>query len=206
MVLGISRDIARIISNVLHPYVVFSLVVTLVAYQESAILVDWIKWAMVTLLSAYLLPLIYMKTRVVVVTHNTGNRVRLRTFFREQPNEMVILACIFGLPSGAILYILGYPGNIIATLVGVAATALIIALVNRVYRASFHIALFTSMMVSLIIIFGLPSLVAIPFIMLLGASRYYLGEHTPVQLTTGFLIGLAATIAVFRGFSILGLA
>ena len=47
------------------------------------------------------------------------------------------------------------------------------------------------------------SLVMVPFILLLGVSRYYLGEHTPLQLTTGFLLGLVFTIAVFQGFAIL---
>ena len=40
-------------------------------------------------------------------------------------------------------------------------------------------------------------------LLLLGASRYYLGEHIPLQLTTGFLLGLMVTTAVFRGFGIL---
>ena len=199
-----ARDIAKIISNVLHPYVVLSLVVAVIAYQQSPSLGIWAKWTMVALLSAYLIPLVYMRARVVIIVHTTGTQVNLHSFFREQPTEMVILACIFGIPSATILYFLDYPSDIIATLIGVAAAALLIALVNRVYRASFHLALFTSAVVPLVIIFGLPSLAVVPFILLLGASRYYLGEHTPLQLTTGFLLGLMASIAVFQGFGILG--
>jgi len=190
-------------SNVLHPYVVLSLVVAIIAYQQSPGLWLWAKWTMVALFSAYLIPLIYMRARVAIIVRTTGAQVNLRSFFREQPIEMAVLACIFGIPSATILYFLSYPSDIIATLLGVAAAALLIALVNRVYRASFHLALFTSAVVPLTIIFGLPSLVAAPFILLLGMSRYYLGEHTPLQLTTGFLLGLMASIAVFQGFGIL---
>ncbi len=199
-----ARDIAKIISNVLHPYVVLSLVVAVIAYQQSPSLGIWAKWTMVALLSAYLIPLVYMQARVVIIVHTTGTQVNLRSFFREQPTEMAILACIFGIPSAAILYFLDYPSDIIATLIGIAAAALLIALVNRVYRASFHLALFTSAVVPLVIIFGLPSLAVVPFVLLLGAARFYLGEHTPLQLTTGFLLGLMASIAVFQGFGILG--
>jgi len=199
----ITRDIAKVISNVLHPYVVLSLVVAIVAYQQSPGLGIWAKWTMVALLSAYLVPLIYMRARVAIVVRTTGAQVSLRSFFREQPNEMLILACLFGIPSATILYFLGYPSDILATLGGVAGAALLIALVNRVYRASFHMALFTSAVVPLAIIFGLPSLGVIPFIVLLGASRFYLGEHTPLQLATGFLLGLMVSIAVFQGFGIL---
>ena len=199
-----ARDVAKIISNVLHPYVVLSLVVAIIAYQQNPSLGIWAKWTTVALLSAYLIPLIYMRARVAIIVRTTGAQVNLRSFFREQPNEMAILACIFGIPSATILYFLDCPANIIATLVGVAVAALLIALVNRVYRASFHLALFTSAVVPLVIIFGLPSLAVVPFVLLLGASRYYLGEHSPLQLTTGFLLGLMASIAVFQGFSILG--
>lgn len=204
MAVRMARDIAKIISNVLHPYVVLSLVVAVIAYQQSPSLGIWAKWTMVALLSAYLIPLVYMRARVAIIVHTTGTQVNLRSFFREQPTEMAILACIFGIPSATILYFLDYPSDIIATLAGVAAAALLIALVNRVYRASFHLALFTSAVVPLVIIFGLPSLAVVPFILLLGASRFYLGEHTPLQLTTGFLLGLMASIAVFQGFGILG--
>jgi len=163
----------------------------------------WAKWTVIALMSAYLFPLLYMRARAIVVARTTGAQVSLRSFFREKPNEMALLACVFGIPSATILYFLGSPSSIIAILVGVAATALLIALVNRVYRASFHLALFTSAVIPLTIICGFPLLVIIPFILLLGASRYYLGAHTPLQLTAGFLVGLGVTITVFQGFGIL---
>ena len=147
-----------------------------------------------------------MITRVYVLTHNTGTQVSFRSFFRERPNEMLILACIFGLPSTVIIYFLGYPTSIIATLVGVAVTTLLIALINRGYRASFHLALLANLVIPLTFIFGLSSLsILLPLIALLGASRYYLGEHTPLQLTTGFLAGLVVAVGILKGFGILTL-
>ena len=98
MAVKISRDTARIISNVLHPYVVLSLVVAIIAYQQSPGLVIWAKWTMVALLWAYLLPLIYMWGRATVLVRTTGTQVGLRSFFREQSGEMAILVCIFGIP------------------------------------------------------------------------------------------------------------
>ena len=199
-----TRNIAKITSNMLHPYVVFPLVVALVTYQISSVPEVWVKWMFATLLPAYLLPLLYMQTRVTIVARTTGTRLTHRSFFREQPNEMLLLACLFGIPSTLTLYFLNSPPGIITTMAGVAATALLISLVNRIYRASFHLALFTSMAAPLVIIFGLPWLVIVPFILLLGLARYHLGEHTRAQLVAGFLVGLAVTAAVFQGFGILG--
>ena len=195
-----TRSIAKIISSVLHPYVFFTLVVALVAYESSSSLGVWAKWTVVALLSAYLFPLSYMYTKIAVVARTTGAQVTLRSFFREKPNEMLLLASLFGIPSALILYFLSSPPGIIATVIGVAATALLIALVNRVYRASFHLALFTSVAVPSVIISGIPSVVIAPFVLLLGLSRYHLGEHTPVQLVTGFLIGLVVSGAILHRF------
>ena len=198
-----TTDMAKIVSKLLHPYVVFSLVVVLVAYAVGPELATWAKWTTVALLSAYLFPVSYMQAKVAIVARTTGAQVSTRSLFREQPNEMLLLASLFGVPSALILYFLGSPAGILATIVGVAMTSILIALVNRVYRASFHLALFTSMVIPLVVISGLPSLAIAPFILLLGMSRYHLGEHTPAQLVAGFLIGLVVSGATFWGFGLL---
>ena len=197
-------DMAKIVSKVLHPYVVLAPVVALVAYQVSSVPEAWVKWTVTALLPAYAFPLLYMQARVTILARTTGTQVTHRSLFREQPNEMLLLASLFGIPCTLILYFLGSPPDIIATVAGVAATSLLIALVNRVYRASFHLALFTSMTVPLVIVSALPSLAIAPFILLLGLSRYHLGEHTPTQLVVGFLIGLVVGGAVFHAFGLLG--
>ena len=86
-----AKDAAKLISKILDPYVVFSVVVAIIAYHESPILGVWVKWTMVALLSAYLFPLVYMGARIYVVTHTTGSEASLRSFFREQPTEMALL-------------------------------------------------------------------------------------------------------------------
>lgn len=199
-----TTDMAQIVSKVLHPYVVLVPVVALVAYQVSSVPEAWGKWTVTALLPAYLFPLLYMQARVTIVARTTGTRVTYRSLFREQSGEMFLLVCLFGIPSVLILYSLGAPPSIMATLVGLSATGLLITVVNLRYRASFHLALFTSMVIPLVVISGLPSLVIAPFILLLGLSRYHLGEHTPAQLVAGFFVGLLVSGVVLYGFGFLG--
>jgi membrane-associated phospholipid phosphatase len=61
----------------------------------------------------------------------------------------------------------------------------------------------TSMLLSLWLIFGASSLISLPLILVLGLSRYQLGEYTPTQIVAGFLIGLMVGGAVFYGFGFL---
>ena len=201
-----TRRIARVISKLLHPYVCIPLVMALIAYGASPNLGVSVKWTAAALLPAYLFPLLYMRAKATLVAETTGGQVTFHSFtqfFRNYPNELSIGACLFGIPSVLILYFLSSPLGIIATMAGVTATTLLIAQVNRIYRASFHLAFFTSMVLSLGIILSVPWLVLAPFIVVLGASRYHLGSHTPAQLGVGLLIGLAVTMPILNAFGFL---
>ena len=202
---GKTQYIAKAISKIFHPYIVLFFVITLIAYQMNSTFPVWLKWTMVTLLPAYLLPLSYMQAKATFITRNTGASVTLRSYFRDQPNEMLLMACLFGIPSVLILYLLGSPPDIIIAMVGIATTSLLNALVNQIYKSSFHLSLLTSLAVILVLIFSLSPLLIAPFLLIVAASRYYLGEHTPLQLLAGFSIGLVVTLAVFYGFSLLPL-
>lgn len=193
--------IAKITSYVLHPYVIFIPVIILLAIRFGP--EAWVKWSIIALLPAYFAPLLYMQVRVAMATRTYGTRITQRALFREQPREMFFLVCLFSLPSSLILYSFNAPLSIIATLVGLGSTALLITFINLRYRASFHLSLFTSVVTSVVILFGLPALVAAAFIPLLGISRYQLGEHTPLQLVTGFIVGLVITAVVFQGMNLI---
>ncbi|MDP2916495.1 MAG: hypothetical protein Q8O16_01035 [Dehalococcoidia bacterium] len=78
----------------------------------------------------------------------------------------------------------------------------VVALVNLRYRASFHLAMVTSMLTALWFLFSTVSLVSFLLVPILGLSRYQLGEHTPAQIVAGFLIGLVVGGAVFYGMGL----
>jgi hypothetical protein len=53
-----TRDIAKIASRVLHPYVVLAPAAVLIAYQATSSPEDRAKWAVASLVPAYLLPIL----------------------------------------------------------------------------------------------------------------------------------------------------
>jgi len=198
---------ARVISNILHPYVILSLLLVYIAYELSTSTSLWAKWAIITLITAYVIPVFYMRVKVAIVAHSSGSQVELRTFFRERPTEMIVLACLFAVPGPLILYLMEFPHSLIVPIVAVGITSLIIALINIIYRASFHLSGITSMAVSAIIILNLQRFAIIPFLSLLGvlgASRYLLGQHTALQLMVGFFTGLIVTLAFYYLIGFMG--
>jgi membrane-associated phospholipid phosphatase len=127
-----------------------------------------------------------------------------RDLFRDNLWDLLIMAALFGIPPFLVLYYLDGPETLLAIVVAVSVTMLSIALTNLVYRASFHLAMVTSMLAALWLPFGIYSLAALPLLPVLGISRYQLGEHSPAQIVAGFFIGLAVSTAVFFGLGLIG--
>lgn len=195
---------ARLISNLLHPWVVLVPVVSLVAYEAAGESLEWLSWALLTLASAFLLPSLYARIRASMLSES-GTRQRIsRSLFRDNLWDLLIMAALFGIPPTLVLYYLDGPETLLAIMVAVSVTMFSVALANLVYRASFHLAMVTSMLSALWILFGMVSLAALPLLPVLGIARFQLGEHSPAQIVTGFFIGLAVSVAVFFGFGLIG--
>lgn len=190
---GGGGHVIRLIALILHPYVVVMVAVAVLAYNDLPHNFEWLSWALTALLPAYLFPIAYMRIKGIVVSRRTGTRPGLRSFFRQKPGEMLTLALLFGVPSLLILHFLGSPAVLMQAMGAVTISSVIIALVNRYYRASFHLGVFTTLAAVLALEFH--SVLVTGVLILLGlltaSSRYLLREHSPLQILIGILIGLA---------------
>lgn len=193
---------AKLISNILHPWAVLVPVLALAAYRVVDEPLECIMWTLIAYLPAIIFPLVYAKVRAMTLSRRGTQQKVSRSLVRNEPKQLLIMAILFGIPSALLLIYLNGPKNLLVIMLGITAVMLVIALVNRVYRASFHLAMITSMLTALYILFGPVSLVTFLIIPILGFSRYQLGEHTPVQMVAGFLVGLIVGGAIFYGFGL----
>jgi len=194
--------VAKLISNVFHPWAVLVPVLALTAYQAQKEPQEYIKWTLLTLIPLFAFPLLYTKIRVTMLFRSGTRQKVSRSFVRNDPGQLFIMTGLFGVPAALILHYLNGPRNLLIIILGVTAVMFVVALVNLKYRASFHLAMVTSMLTALWFIFGTVSLVSFLLIPILGLSRYQLREHTPTQIATGFLIGLMVGGAVFYGMGL----
>jgi len=116
---GIALRGAKVISDVLHPYVALSIVIVYIAYALSPSNRLWATWAVVTIVATYVFPIGYMKIKALLVSRQGNVRVAGRDYFRERPNEMLILASLFGIPGSVILYFLDFPHGIISIILAI---------------------------------------------------------------------------------------
>jgi positive regulator of sigma E activity len=185
---------ARWISNIINPYPITLAVLLAVAYTSSVNLYNFAVWAFVIFLSFIALPLSYILIKNF--TNKSGNmRMQEPTaFFRKHRSEIWILGVVsmgIMVPS---LILLGASPDLYGTFAALLGTSLAIAVVNRYFKASFHLAAITSVVIVVMLIWGYKALPVVAIIPLVGWARYSLKQHTPYQLAAGF--GLAIIISV----------
>jgi len=192
----------QLVSNILHPWAVLVPVIALAAYQALGEPVECIKWTLLTVIPVFVFPLIYAKIRATILSRGKSPQKISRSLVRNDTDQLIIMTALFGIPSALILHYFNGPRNLLIIILGVTAVMLVISLVNIKYRASFHVAMATSMLTALWFIFGPVSLITSLLVPVLGFSRYRMGEHTPEQIISGFLIGLVVGGVVFSCFGL----
>jgi len=195
------KTTAKVISRVMNPFALSVVVLLLAAYAESSNLQALLIWGLIILLFIVALPLAYVYMR----TSGGAKRIEdLLAFFRQHRRDICIVGIISGLPFVLLLVFLKAPSLLVAALVALLATSLAVALVNRFYRASYHLALVTTVVIVAVLIWGqtFPSvLAAIP---LVGWARYSLQQHSPSQLAAGFGLSVVIGAATLYSFGLLG--
>jgi hypothetical protein len=187
------NEAARWISNVMNPYPITLALLLAVAYTSAISLRNFAVWAFVIFLSFIALPLIYILIKNIT---NKADNMRLQeptAFFRKHRSEIWILGIVsMGIMVPSLIF-LSASSNLYATFAALLGTSLAIAVVNRYFKASFHLAAITSVVIVATLIWGymvLPIVVIIPVV---AWARYSLKQHTLYQLAAGF--GLAIIIS-----------
>jgi hypothetical protein len=199
-----SATVAKVISTVMHPLFLPTVVLLLVAYTESGGLRAFFGWTLIILFFLVILPLIYIYLKS---PRAAGEAKRIQdpaAFFRKHPREICFLGIVCALPCILLLAFLDAPSPLVATLVALLATSLALALVNMFYRASYHLAAVTTLVIAVVLIWGWAVSPVLAAILLVGWALYLLRRHSLGQLATGFSLALIISTASFYYFDLLG--
>jgi len=196
------RRFEEIYSKALHPYVVYTPAVALIAFYATESWFDWFKWTAITLFLLYAFSSGYVFLRMRSMKRPDGGRIHSREFFRERTGEMIVPSLLFIAPAALGLWLLNGPVSLLALVLSVGGAMLIVVLINFYYRASLHLSSTTSIMTALGLTFGVICLAALPLVLLLGYARYRLGAHTTPQMIIGSAIGIGCAFAAFLGLGV----
>jgi len=186
------RRVARIITELLAPVPVATILLFVVAWHSTHSLARSLVWGGVSALFATLVPLLYL-LRGVRRRQFTDRHVRLR---EQRPLAFLvgIASLLIGL---ALMVVLGAPRELLALIAAMGVGLIVSLLVTLLWKISVHVAVVAGAVVILVLIFGPLLLVLAPLVALVGWARVEVADHTPAQVIAGSGLGAAVAAVVF---------
>jgi len=173
-----AMKIARLVSNIFHPWVILVPVTALVAYQATGGAPAWVAWTLLAYVPALAFPLLYAKILAMrQSTHGSEQKIS-RSLVRNNSGHLFVSTALFGIPSALLLYYLNAPRNLLIIILGVTAAMLVTAMVNIWYHSSLHLAMVTSMLTAMVFLFSNVYLLSFILLPILGFPLPTWRTHT----------------------------
>jgi membrane-associated phospholipid phosphatase len=190
---------ARLISNIFNPFIVSSVILSLLTFEATTEIDDAVKLIFI-MLAISIAP-------VVILVYILVRLKKLDGFFnnpREQRNIIYLISSILGAIDCALLWYLEAP-ELLAVMFTTGFIAVVIfMIINHFWKISLHTAFITASAVVLILIYGAGAAWTLFVLPLVGWSRVVLKQHTLMQVIAGGLASAAIVLVVFWGFGLVG--
>jgi len=184
---------ARIISQITNPCFLSIVMLLAITFSKSNRFYKLAEWGIIVFLFLMLLPVLYVIRRTRFNWKNIKLIYYPMLFLKEHPTDILILGVVCGLPCWVILNCLNAPSQILNTLFALLITAMVIALVNLRYRASFHLAGVTVLIYISVATWGLLILCLVLIVPPTIWAKYRLHDHDIAQMLLGIALGLVIT-------------
>lgn len=186
------RRLARLITEVLAPANVGSIVFLLVAWHSTPTILEALRWGLLTVFFTIALPFAFILWGVRRQRF-TDHHIRLR----EQRPQALAVGIGSGLIGLVLLVLLGAPRELIALVVAMATGLSIALMITLFWKMSIHVASVAGAVVIVVLVFGQLFAVLAPVVILVSWARVELGDHTPAQVTAGAAIGASVAGLIF---------
>ncbi len=185
--------LARLLSNVFHPFLVSVVTLVLVIYLDGATLLDAIKWTIIGF-SIVILPL----TIYLIINVRRGRYSDWSISIREQRHNIYILAGVCFVILVLTFIWAGVPAIALACLYAALATVVGAAMVNRlVTKISLHSVAMAGCAAALFWVSPPLGLVLAAAALAVGWARMQLKHHTVPQVLLGWGIAAGSVVIVF---------
>ncbi|GAC1433382.1 MAG: phosphatase PAP2 family protein [Burkholderiaceae bacterium] len=179
-----SNRLARIITEVFAPSPLAAVVLIVVAWRYSPTTGEALKWSLLGILFAPVVPLLYL-LRQLRRGKVTDHHVRRR----EQRAGIILFTLACGFAALVVLLKLGAPSQIIGLICAGAAGLIIALAITHYWKISIHTGVTAGIVVVFLELFGWWMLLLVPLVALVGWARVAVDDHTPAQVTVGAFIG-----------------
>lgn len=184
--------IARLISNILHPFLLVIVMILLFSFASASSTLDALKWA---LIAAAVSVLPVFLAIVYLVRNGRLDAVFINT--RTQRTKIYLLASLCTGVGCIVLICLRAPSVLVAAFTAGLSAVLIFMFINLWWKISLHTALVTASVTVLFMLYGGIATATLALIPLAAWSRIELKYHSPAQVATGALLAALIVVVVF---------
>ena len=191
--------IARLISNVLNPFLITAVIIVLLSFKNAASVADALKWAAISL-AISVLP-------VLVAVAWLVRRKKLDAYYdntRKQRYVIYILSSILGAIGCGLMWGLKAPELLAVTFTTGFAELVVFMGINFYWKISLHMAFVAGAATILCLVYGVVVIWTLAFLPLVAWARIELKQHSITQVTTGAILAAVIVVAIFAGFGLVG--
>ncbi len=189
------KRIARIISNVLNPFILSTIVLLLLSFRDTASTVEALKWAGITL-AISVVPILIIAIWLV-------RRKKMDSLFDNtnyQRRVVYLLASILGAIGCGLMWGLKAPELLAITFTTGFIELVVFMGINYYWKISLHTAFTAATIMVVSLVYGVNAIWTVVLLPLVAWSRIELKQHTVVQVIIAAVLAAGLVAAVFGGF------
>ncbi|MBI2860602.1 MAG: hypothetical protein HYX91_03730 [Chloroflexi bacterium] len=196
--MGTRKDLARLTSYVLNPYLVSLATIILLSYKSAESAAEGFKWSLV-LTGGMVAPVL-----AIIVYLVYSNRIESAfANVRSQRNLVYLVASGWSALGIAVLVYLRAPTLLIAAQVAVVAALVAFMVINLAWKISLHTAFIAAATAMLTVTYGPAGAMTAALLPPAAWARVELAWHSPAQVTAGALLAGGIVAAVFHFFGVM---
>ena len=193
------KRLARLISDILNPFLVSFAITVLLAFEATSSTADAVRWASISV-ALSVLPIFIVVVYLV-------RRKKLDSIFvnpRHQRNRIYSLASALAVIDCIVLFYLEAPELLRVIFVAGLVAIIIFMVINRFWKISLHTAFVAASVSVLIIVYGAAGAWSAVLLPLVTWARIETRLHSPMQVAVGALLAAAIVVVVFWCFGMIG--
>ena len=197
---GITQ-IGKVISKIANPCFLSISVLALMALTYSADIRLSIDWIVSLIIFLILLPWLYVFARTFKEHNIKGLLFSPTAFLKKHPKDVLVIALLFGLSGLICLYLLEAPLIMLYTYASLLLGSIMIALVNKYFRISYHLGTMTILVIMASVAWNHNFLLLFFILPIVGWAKNRIKEHSLIQMIGGSTIGIILSCVLILFFN-----
>jgi membrane-associated phospholipid phosphatase len=193
------ESIARLISNILNPFLITAVIIVLLAFKDAVSTTEALKWTVISLVIS-VLPVL------VAVTYLVKYK-KMDAFYdntRKQRYAVYLLASVLGAIGCGLMWGLKAPELLAVTFTAGFAELVVFMGINFYWKISLHTAFVAGAVTILCLVYGVIVIWTLVFLPLVAWARIELKQHSVIQVVLGGILAAGIVAAIFGGFGLIG--